>query len=787
MPDEFRDNINLILRDHEGYTGDGQGGVGELPVGDRSTARKPISKRDLREALFSYEGVINEAELYAVAAGLAADRAEEAAAMVDSSYATLADLFEAEFIDGQSVRVRSAIQGIATGPIFYDYDASCDRSYADGFNIVDPSIRPYDQGFGSGTGCLIIRQDRKDHFTISTSKTIITPEKEQMVVKGASLYDYLGASFEARTTYNIRPGVPAGTAGTSKATGYARIQWRSYSYMSGLLDQAVADGVNYIRVGVDPAMENTAAQDGADAVEYPSEMYMLGSIIFEATRRGIVVLLRQGRKDATTAEYASFMVRLVERYKDNPYVWYTPENEINAGTTDDVATWVADTETYLDAMRAVSTKVPIAIHTTQYSGHDGLDAVFTAMEGSSIIMGDPCLLVGFHIYQAAATYDGFFAEARQTTVETSLQKAYRRYCIFIDEIGISNNLSGGRDRLLDGDTGDHTFWDTGSQEDWMREYMRFVVREIRAGRLSGVCATTYSAYIPGTDRHDANSLRVIGKDGDSGGLTTWGAIFREAINQDWSRIPRLDGNRLTVNTQLVLEPYLGNAITIVNNEMPIPYGGISLPSSGLVDYTLYCIYSNKATSGNLVLSADTVAPVRDPATGNMVKPSPTTVTGGSGNSFASPNYTFVGLAYKTPSGWKDTATQRLVRSQWNRPVKHLLAAMGTDDTKAAVIEDLDDLKVEFVLFGGEYVEVHAASKFTVSGGTTNVTFRVQEDGATVQPEAIIEAPAGDNMFASVPAIIGGATDAYYDVRANGGVGGNSVTFKSGARLQGVIA
>ena len=47
----FVDDLNRILRDHEGYTGDGHGGNGALPVGDRSTARKPISKRDLREIL----------------------------------------------------------------------------------------------------------------------------------------------------------------------------------------------------------------------------------------------------------------------------------------------------------------------------------------------------------------------------------------------------------------------------------------------------------------------------------------------------------------------------------------------------------------------------------------------------------------------------------------------------------------------------------------------------------------------------------------------------------------
>ncbi len=49
----FIDDVNRLLRDHEGYTGDGQGGVGPLPVGDRSTARRAVWKRDLRELLIT--------------------------------------------------------------------------------------------------------------------------------------------------------------------------------------------------------------------------------------------------------------------------------------------------------------------------------------------------------------------------------------------------------------------------------------------------------------------------------------------------------------------------------------------------------------------------------------------------------------------------------------------------------------------------------------------------------------------------------------------------------------
>lgn len=59
------DLINLLLRDHEGYSMDGQGGVGALPVGDRSTARKPIDKRDLRQVLLA-----TAAELASIQAGV---------------------------------------------------------------------------------------------------------------------------------------------------------------------------------------------------------------------------------------------------------------------------------------------------------------------------------------------------------------------------------------------------------------------------------------------------------------------------------------------------------------------------------------------------------------------------------------------------------------------------------------------------------------------------------------------------------------------------------------------
>lgn len=54
------DDVNRVLRDHVGYSGDGQGGIGALPVGDRTTARKPIDKRDLRQILVNIGSAVDE-------------------------------------------------------------------------------------------------------------------------------------------------------------------------------------------------------------------------------------------------------------------------------------------------------------------------------------------------------------------------------------------------------------------------------------------------------------------------------------------------------------------------------------------------------------------------------------------------------------------------------------------------------------------------------------------------------------------------------------------------------
>lgn len=106
----YSERINLLMRDRQGYTGDGQGGNGALPIGDLSTAAKPISKRDLREAFLFQEDRAQEAADSAALAQAAADAALAAGNIPFQS--------RQEFIDATVPDVRSIIQFIAGGEVF---------------------------------------------------------------------------------------------------------------------------------------------------------------------------------------------------------------------------------------------------------------------------------------------------------------------------------------------------------------------------------------------------------------------------------------------------------------------------------------------------------------------------------------------------------------------------------------------------------------------------------------------------------------------------------------------
>lgn len=80
----YQDDVNRILRDHEGYTG--PEGQYPLPVGNWTTARKPIDKKDLRQLFSVFDESATAAQGLIDAAGPVAIVAERVAMDADIEF-----------------------------------------------------------------------------------------------------------------------------------------------------------------------------------------------------------------------------------------------------------------------------------------------------------------------------------------------------------------------------------------------------------------------------------------------------------------------------------------------------------------------------------------------------------------------------------------------------------------------------------------------------------------------------------------------------------------------------
>jgi len=488
------------------------------------------------------------------------------------------------------------------------------------------------------------------------------------------------------------------------------------------------------------------------------------------------VILRQGRKDATATQIATFMDFLVIRYSQYQNVWYNPENEINGGITNDVPTWVADIETYLTSMRAAGCITPIIIQATQFGGQVGLIDVLPSMDSSTIISTDPALVIGFHVYALAAEDEGFTTEARQGEQEDAVYRAYGRYAIYTDETGISNQLVGGIDPVLDEtdpDDPQSALIKSNQLQEWQREYMRWTVNEIQEGHLLGCIATTYGAFIPGTDTHDVNSLRVFGKEGsanDDFKLTQWGTIFLEKfLRTKQSTTPDKGQVRLEiVGATLTLNRFQGSNLIIDHRIEVLENAGKTLSSTGVTQDVIRFIYASLDTDELIELTASATVPVFDPVSGVFVRTEASLITGASNPRFDDLPATLVGMVFKVAAGFKSTITQRLVRSFFNRRQLNLEASIAADDVKVATgTEDIDNLQLEFLLWSDEAVEVNSGSKFDTNGNV-DVTYLMLDDVTSKFPDSLIKAASGDANFAHISCQVAPSTDSYHRMHVQGG-------------------
>lgn len=190
------------------------------------------------------------------------------------------------------------------------------------------------------------------------------------------------------------------------------------------------------------------------------------------------------------------------------------------------------------------------------------------------------------------------------------------------------------------------------------------------------------------------------------------------------------------SSQIKLMPLNGNKLFINGEWLTIPAAGVTLANTGLSASTVYRIYAY-SNSGTLTLEASTTARATDATYGHEIK-----------NGDAS--RTLVGIVYMgagTPGTFVDSATQRFVRSWFNRgrrsTMQNALSA-GASIGYSPWQQLSTSARVEFVAFSDDQVTAEAGMSAYDSGGATCQFFAAIGFDST-------SSPTGANASATVPA------------------------------------
>ncbi len=201
--------------------------------------------------------------------------------------------------------------------------------------------------------------------------------------------------------------------------------------------------------------------------------------------------------------------------------------------------------------------------------------------------------------------------------------------------------------------------------------------------------------------------------------------------------------RLTkVSTNLVLSPLKGVGIVINNAQQTIPDAGVSLAPSGETPGTLYYIYAYM-NAGTMTLESSTTGYSIQAGTGVAIKTGDATRT-------------LVGMARPGAGpAWVDSATQRFVRSYFNRaPIAgtNWFTANRTT-TSTSYVEINSEIRVEFLVWADDLVLVTLdVVAFTGATALNEVRSAINYDGGTSE-DGVGYVQAWNTAQATVPASI----------------------------------
>ncbi|ANM09628.1 MULTISPECIES: hypothetical protein [unclassified Rhizobium] len=202
---------------------------------------------------------------------------------------------------------------------------------------------------------------------------------------------------------------------------------------------------------------------------------------------------------------------------------------------------------------------------------------------------------------------------------------------------------------------------------------------------------------------------------------------------------------------LLLSRFNGYFLTINGKHYSIPSAGVTLAPSGLTPATLYYIYAYM-NSGTMTLEASATASAVDSTTGIRIKNGDATRT-------------LVGMARPvTGPAWSDTLAQRFVRSWYNEPTLVMFNNFTANrtTTNTSLTELNTEIRNEFLLWTGEYVEATGAGSSingTSNGGTkSSIAF----DGAPPEPSGFVAIMANSDATAfSTQAVKSGLSEGYH--------------------------
>lgn len=358
------------------------------------------------------------------------------------------------------------------------------------------------------------------YHSVQSDYTITNPSGNRFIVHGVTMFDYNFVSYETnRVQWDIRINTAITVAaGVSPPTGYARYQYISQDNITAQIAMAKANGVNLIRVAVEPAMLNTLPYtDPSDSKVYPSDMDQLDVIISKANDLGVVVQLQNGNDRVPITMNISFLTALALRYKSNTNVWINPANELNggngSGNVSNVSVWQTTIKQYVQALRTNGWLAPIVINPTDYGRN--LNAVYSILKSDVVFTTDPNLIVGVHVYPRLGEYD--FVNARLPDETPYWPQYLGKICIIVDEFGI-NNFGSQFDPNLNPSLpqGSATTW--AQMQSFTEDFSTWCLSN---SLLSGVTGFMWYAYIPGMSQYDLNTMIKTDLS-----FTTWGNIFK---------------------------------------------------------------------------------------------------------------------------------------------------------------------------------------------------------------------------------------------------------------------